>query len=453
MAEFTYNNAKNASTGHMPFELNCGYHLQMSYKEKVDLRSKSKSADKLSAKLRELMIVCWENLHHAQELQKRAHDKGVKPRSYAPGDKVWLNSKYIKTKRNRKLEAKFFGPFRVLYPVGKQAYKLELPRKWRIHNVFHVSLLEQDTTKKGWVDKKSDKWNLTQATMKTESMKWRQFATVRSMRESQNQVIYQVSIIWSHEKDIQRKRIPGSQLQRSSTSESSSACSTKTILTIRLGLLLLLTPHQQWLDRQSSRLDLQNKSKDNHLITSTNELKRTVLHLIFIVFLDKFGYLTHSISLAILHVIARDCTWLPADLHQNIYPSTFKSHTWINFFNLVSLSHKASVFFLEIPLGQEVFHQWPSINIFPSIIIDWFLSDFSLQFLVIGLGSFSPATWSFKTHQLPYKAKMLSLVSRFSSPVSQWVERFFIKLHSYLHVWQSSRLRGKAIVMSWSQDL
>ena len=27
MAEFLYNNAKNASTGHMPFELNCGYHV------------------------------------------------------------------------------------------------------------------------------------------------------------------------------------------------------------------------------------------------------------------------------------------------------------------------------------------------------------------------------------------------------------------------------------------
>ena len=27
-----------------------------------------------------------------------------------------------------------------------------LPRKWRIHDVFHVSLLEQDTTRKGRVD-------------------------------------------------------------------------------------------------------------------------------------------------------------------------------------------------------------------------------------------------------------------------------------------------------------
>ena len=152
MAEFTYNNAKNLSNGHTPFELNCGYYPRVCFEEDTHPRSRSKSADELSAKLRDLMTVCRENLHHAQELQKRAHDKGVKPRSYAPGDKVWLNSKYIKTKRNWKLEAKFFGPFQVLHPVGKQAYKLELPKRWRIHNVFHVSLLEQDTTKKEQVD-------------------------------------------------------------------------------------------------------------------------------------------------------------------------------------------------------------------------------------------------------------------------------------------------------------
>ena len=65
-----------------------------------------------------------------------------------------MNSKYIKTKQNRKLEAKFFRPFRVLHPVGKQANKLELPKKWKVHDVFHVSLLEQDTTRKRRVSKK-----------------------------------------------------------------------------------------------------------------------------------------------------------------------------------------------------------------------------------------------------------------------------------------------------------
>ena len=152
MAEFAYNNAKNASTGYTPFELNCGYHPRVSYKEDLDPRSKSRTAEELSSELRELMTVCQQNLHHAQKLQKRGHNKGVKPRSYAPGDKIWLSNKHLKTKRNRKLEAKFLGPFRVLHPVGKQAYKLELPKKWRIHDVFHVSLLEQDTTKKGQVN-------------------------------------------------------------------------------------------------------------------------------------------------------------------------------------------------------------------------------------------------------------------------------------------------------------
>ena len=129
MAKFVYNNAKNTSTGHTPFELNYGYHPWMSYKKDVDPRSQSKSADKLSTELRELMIVCQKNLHYAQELQKHTHDKGVKPRSYASGKKVWLNSKYIKIKRSRNLEAKFFGPFWVLHLVGKQAYKLEVPKK------------------------------------------------------------------------------------------------------------------------------------------------------------------------------------------------------------------------------------------------------------------------------------------------------------------------------------
>ena len=152
MAKFTYNNAKNPSTGHMPFELNCGYHPQISHKEDVDPRSQSKAADELSAKLREIMIFCQENLHHAQEFQKRTHNKGVKSRSYAPGEKVWLNSKYIKTKRNRRLEAMFFRPFRMLHLVGKQAYKLKLPKKWRIHDVFHMFLLEQKTIMKGRVD-------------------------------------------------------------------------------------------------------------------------------------------------------------------------------------------------------------------------------------------------------------------------------------------------------------
>ena len=88
MTEFTYNNAENASIDQTSFELNCNYHPRMLYGEKVDTHFNSKSTDKLSTELRELIIICWENLHYAQKLQKRAHDKGVKPKKYASSDKI-----------------------------------------------------------------------------------------------------------------------------------------------------------------------------------------------------------------------------------------------------------------------------------------------------------------------------------------------------------------------------
>ena len=119
MVEFAYNNAKNASTSYTPFKLNCGYHPCVSYKEDLDPRSKSKTVEKLSSELQNLMAVCQQNLYHAQELQKRAHNKGVKPQSYTSSNKVWLSSKHLRTKRNCKLEAKFLGLFWVLHPVSK----------------------------------------------------------------------------------------------------------------------------------------------------------------------------------------------------------------------------------------------------------------------------------------------------------------------------------------------
>ena len=83
MAEFTYNNAKHASMGYTSFELNCEYHPRVSYEEDVNPRSRSKPTDELTKELRNLMAAYRENLQHAQELPKQAHDKGIKPRSYA----------------------------------------------------------------------------------------------------------------------------------------------------------------------------------------------------------------------------------------------------------------------------------------------------------------------------------------------------------------------------------
>ena len=47
MAEFEYNNAKNASIGHKAFELNCGYYSCISFEEDTNPCSRSKTVDKL----------------------------------------------------------------------------------------------------------------------------------------------------------------------------------------------------------------------------------------------------------------------------------------------------------------------------------------------------------------------------------------------------------------------
>lgn len=65
MAKFAYNNAKITSTGHIPFKLNYGYYLWISYKEEVNPHSKSKSANELLTELRELIIVYCKNLYYA----------------------------------------------------------------------------------------------------------------------------------------------------------------------------------------------------------------------------------------------------------------------------------------------------------------------------------------------------------------------------------------------------
>ena len=41
----------------------------------------------------------------------------------------------------KKLRKRFIGLFFVSQQVGIVAYELELPASWRIHNIFHVSLL------------------------------------------------------------------------------------------------------------------------------------------------------------------------------------------------------------------------------------------------------------------------------------------------------------------------
>lgn len=94
-----------------PFEANLGYSPRMSWEEDPDPKSRAKTALNDVQELRQLTAVLQETLKQAQSDQARFKDKRSKPRTYKIGEKVFLNGKNIRTKRNNKLEWKMFGPF------------------------------------------------------------------------------------------------------------------------------------------------------------------------------------------------------------------------------------------------------------------------------------------------------------------------------------------------------
>ena len=102
----------------------------------------------LSAKTRALNIVgvrekLEARLKKAQKVQAKYYNKKHTPRKFKAGEKVYLNSKNIElTRPFKKLDYKYYGPFKIEKLVRKQAYQLKLPKKMKIHDVFHVSLLE-----------------------------------------------------------------------------------------------------------------------------------------------------------------------------------------------------------------------------------------------------------------------------------------------------------------------
>ena len=66
-------------------------------------------------------------------------------RTFSPwkvGDKVWLEATNLRLQYpSRKLAPRQQGPFKVSQVLSPIVYCLQLPSMWKIHDVFHASLL------------------------------------------------------------------------------------------------------------------------------------------------------------------------------------------------------------------------------------------------------------------------------------------------------------------------
>jgi hypothetical protein len=148
LVEFAMNNSVSSTTGHTPYFINYGYHPKLpSSINDQSLTTRSPFAVDFHLRLAQLQDEVSQRIREAQKRQKQYADENRKEYIFKKGDLVLLSTKNLPIRRpSKKLDYTYTGPFKIIEVVSTVAYKLELPDTWRIHNVFHVSLLEPYTT-------------------------------------------------------------------------------------------------------------------------------------------------------------------------------------------------------------------------------------------------------------------------------------------------------------------
>ena len=148
LTKFAYNNTKHASTQMSSFEVMQKYTSRMSFENSANFKVKFKFVNEHVKKLTKLLNVLKTNLTHAQKQQIKYKNARTKKANFEVESYVNVNDKNIRIKRNKKLEWKFFESFKILDTIDDQIYRIDILKRWRIHNVFHVSLLKEIKVKK-----------------------------------------------------------------------------------------------------------------------------------------------------------------------------------------------------------------------------------------------------------------------------------------------------------------
>jgi transposase InsO family protein len=142
MAQMAYNNKLSEATGKTPYFANHGKHPNLF--ERTLPSPKAEAAIKTAEEMKNIHKEMSRKLLNAQS---QSISYVNKKRKTAPqlkeGDKVYLHTKNLRTKRPSKgLDNVKVGPFLISKRNGPVTYTLELPPDAKVHPRFHVSLLE-----------------------------------------------------------------------------------------------------------------------------------------------------------------------------------------------------------------------------------------------------------------------------------------------------------------------
>ena len=107
------------------------------------VQSELPRVEEFAKKLQESWEHVAQAMREAQKNMKWEFDKKRRnPQGLKVGNHVWLENKNIQSNRlSKKLDNKRYGPFRISKDIGSEAFQLELPEGWAIHNVFNEDLL------------------------------------------------------------------------------------------------------------------------------------------------------------------------------------------------------------------------------------------------------------------------------------------------------------------------
>jgi len=144
LATTVHNNRTNTTMGLSPNQILLGYNPTLNLWESPE------TSNALIETRSEVMEQSCRNTIWA--LNKSSDQNGIPPLQYMVGQQVWLDTSHLKLPHQKaKLTPKHLGPFKITKEVSPVAYQLALPTNWRIHNVFHASLLNpyHETTAHG----------------------------------------------------------------------------------------------------------------------------------------------------------------------------------------------------------------------------------------------------------------------------------------------------------------